>query len=106
MQYSITIAMSKYDSLPTIKHLKNYQGQLTYFHQGRYIILILTRRRNTSIMINDDICLTITGTKGNQVWIGIDAPIEVVIYREEIYKRIKLEKRQKDDEGYNRQFAS
>jgi len=53
-------------------------------------------------MINDDICLTITGTKGNQVWIGIDAPIEVVIYREEIYKRIKLEKRQKDDEGYNR----
>lgn len=64
-------------------------------------MLILTRRPNESIVINDDIYLTILGIKGNQVRIGITAPREVKIYREEVYNSIKLKKEQRGDEGSN-----
>jgi carbon storage regulator len=52
-------------------------------------MLILTRRNNESIVINDNITITILGVKGMQVRIGIDAPKDVQVHREEIFKRIQ-----------------
>jgi len=54
--------------------------------------LILTRRAGESIIIGDDIVVTVLSINGNQVWLGIDAPKEVPIHREEIYDRIQAEK--------------
>jgi carbon storage regulator len=54
-------------------------------------MLILTRRANETLNIGDDIQVTVLGVKGNQVRIGIDAPRDVPVHREEIYQRIKKE---------------
>lgn len=54
-------------------------------------MLILTRRVNESVMIGDDITLTVLGVKGNQVRIGTNAPKHIPVHREEIYERIKEE---------------
>jgi len=55
-------------------------------------MLILTRRVGETLRINDDIMVTVLGVKGGQVRIGVDAPQEVAVHREEIYKRIQAEK--------------
>lgn len=55
-------------------------------------MLILTRRIGERLMIDDDVVISILGVKGNQVRIGIDAPKEVAVHREEIYNRIQEEK--------------
>ena len=52
-------------------------------------MLILTRRIGETLMIGDDVSITVLGVKGNQVRIGIDAPKDVPVHREEIYERIK-----------------
>lgn len=54
-------------------------------------MLILTRRTGETVMIGNDVTLTVLGVKGNQVRIGINAPKDVPVHREEIYERIKRE---------------
>jgi len=56
-------------------------------------MLILTRRTGETVMVGDDITITVLGVKGNQVRVGIKAPRDVPVHREEIYERIKLEAR-------------
>ena len=54
-------------------------------------MLILTRRVGETVMIGDDVTITVLGVKGNQVRVGINAPKHVAVHREEIYERIKRE---------------
>ena len=56
-------------------------------------MLILTRRISESIIVGDDVKITVLGVKGNQVRLGIDAPKNLPVHREEIYERIQQEKR-------------
>jgi carbon storage regulator len=55
-------------------------------------MLILTRRVGETVMIGDDVTITILGVKGNQVRVGINAPKSVAVHRAEIYERIKRER--------------
>jgi carbon storage regulator len=57
-------------------------------------MLILTRKIDEKLMIGDDATVTVLSVKGNQVKIGINAPKEVAVHREEIYKRIKTAERE------------
>jgi carbon storage regulator len=55
-------------------------------------MLILTRRPNETLMIGTEITVTVLGVKGNQVRIGVNAPKNVTVHREEIFERIKADK--------------
>lgn len=59
-------------------------------------MLILTRRIGETLMIGDDISVTVLGVKGNQVRIGVNAPKDVAVHREEIFERIKKEEDHSD----------
>ena len=54
-------------------------------------MLILTRRVGETLVIGDDVNVTVLGVRGNQVRLGVDAPKEVAVHREEIYQRIQKE---------------
>lgn len=58
---------------------------------GDLRMLILTRRVGETLMIGDDVSVTVLGVKGNQVRLGINAPKNVAVHREEIYERIRHE---------------
>lgn len=65
--------------------------------QGETVMLILTRRVGETLMVGDEVSVTVLGVKGNQVRIGINAPKDVSVHREEIYLRIQKE--QDDDQA-------
>ena len=62
-------------------------------------MLILTRRVGETLMIGDEVTVTVLGVKGNQVRLGVNAPRDVAVHREEIYERIKNEGDETADEG-------
>lgn len=62
-------------------------------------MLILTRRVGETLMIGNDITVTVLGVKGNQVRVGVNAPKDVSVHREEIYERIQEEPQ--GDQGSN-----
>ena len=69
-------------------------------------MLILTRRINETLNIGDDVQVTVLGIKGNQVRIGINAPRDVPVHREEIYQRIKREERMSSSAEETEEFTS
>jgi carbon storage regulator len=65
-------------------------------------MLILTRRVGETVVIGDDVTVTVLGVKGNQVRLGVNAPKEIAVHREEIFERIK---REQAEEAANRPRA-
>ena len=62
-------------------------------------MLILTRRVGETLMVGDDVTVTVLGVKGNQVRIGVNAPKDTPVHREEIYQRIQAEKQEAPEEA-------
>jgi carbon storage regulator len=60
-------------------------------------MLILTRKVGQTIMIGGDVSVTVLGVNGNQVRVGVNAPKDVAVHREEVFERIKQERLQPQD---------
>lgn len=63
-------------------------------------MLILTRRVGETLIIGDDVTITVLDAKGNQIRLGIEAPKEVEVHRKEIYNRLKMERGEMSKEEY------
>lgn len=85
--------MSQKRGLGTVKHAigKEKGKDTSACVQEGSGILILTRRLGETLIIGDDVKVTVLGVKGNQVRLGVNAPKEISVHREEIYERIKKE---------------
>ncbi len=68
-------------------------------------MLILTRRVGETLMIGDNVTVAVLGVKGNQVRIGVNAPKEVAVHRQEIYERIRLENAKNNKKESIKSFA-
>jgi carbon storage regulator len=81
------------DLLASGEHEEDPQcaNALEIHERWRQEMLILTRRVGESLMIGDNVNVTVLGVKGNQVRLGVNAPKEVSVHREEIYQRIQQE---------------
>ena len=64
-------------------------------------MLILTRNIGQTIMVGDDVTVTVLGVKGSQVRLGINAPKDVAVHRQEIFDRIQREKSGNEADGNN-----
>jgi carbon storage regulator len=71
---------------------KGLRSDAARSHDGQETcMLILTRRVGETVMIGNDVTVTVLGVKGNQVRVGVNAPRDVAVHREEIFERIKRE---------------
>lgn len=68
-------------------------------------MLILTRRVGETVMIGSDVTVTVLGVKGNQVRVGVNAPRDVAVHREEIFERIRREEQASQAHGEHGEHA-
>ena len=66
-------------------------------------MLILTRRGGETLMVGDDITVTVLSIKGNQVRLGVNAPQNIVVHREEVYEKIKSKSKQEQEPEQNKE---
>lgn len=67
-------------------------------YHRRVVMLILTRKIGESLLIGDDVEITVLSVRGSQVKLGVKAPKEIAVHREEIYQRIKALSESSDNE--------